>query len=93
VTHELAEGSPADKESLLPPDPNGVAQPYTQTPLNPQRPKGICNLDIFTISEGKKSLLIMPSVAKPTLAARVEDKFICIIPCKKEENEVKSRTK
>ena len=33
----------------------------------------------------------MPSVAKPTLAARVEDKFICIIPCKKEENEVKSR--
>jgi hypothetical protein len=35
----------------------------------------------------------MPSEAKPTLAARVEDKFICIIPCKKEENEVKSRPK
>ena len=35
----------------------------------------------------------MPSGAKPTLAARVEDKFICIIPCKKEENEVKSRPK
>ena len=39
------------------------------------------------------SLLIMPSEAKPTLAARVEDKFICIIPCKKEENEVKSQLK
>ncbi len=35
----------------------------------------------------------MPSEAKPTLAARVEDKFICIILCKKEENEVKSRPK
>ena len=35
----------------------------------------------------------MLSGAKPTLAARVEDKFICIIPCKKEENEVKSRPK
>ena len=35
----------------------------------------------------------LPSGAKPTLAARVEDKFICIIPCKKEENEVKSRPK
>ncbi len=35
----------------------------------------------------------MPSEVKPTLAARVEDKFICIIPCKKEENEIKSRPK
>lgn len=32
----------------------------------------------------------MPSEVKPTLVARVEDKFICIIPCKKKENKVKS---
>lgn len=35
----------------------------------------------------------MLSEAKSTLAARVEDKFICIIPCEKEENKVKSRLK
>ena len=48
-------------------------------------------LGLFAISEGRTKLAcVMLSGAKPTLAARVEDKFICIIPCKKEENKVKS---
>ena len=55
-------------------------------------PDGDCRL--FAISESRVKLACaMLSGAKPTLAARVEDKFICIIPCKKEENEVKSRPK
>ena len=47
----------------------------------------------FYDKRGQLSLLKLLSEVKPTLAARVEDKFICIIPCKKEENEVKSRPK